>query len=71
MPRPTRRQLTVCTEVVIEQLEQRERVPRVWRLHRQHGVHVDSEQRPEHLRVLHQQVAEPSERLQNNADVTT
>ena len=36
---------------------------RVGRLLLEHGVHVDSEERPENLRVLHQKIREPRESL--------
>ena len=55
---------TICSEVVIEDLEEREGVPSVGRLLGQHRVHVHSEQGPEDLTVLHQQVAEPRESLE-------
>ena len=55
--------LTVCAEVVIEYLEEREGVPGVWVLESQHGVHVHGKQGPEQLAVLHQEVAEPCKRL--------
>ena len=61
------RRLTVSSEVVVKDLEEREGVPSVWRLLRQDLVHVHSEHGPEELTVLHQQVAEPGEGLQCQA----
>ena len=55
---------TVGAQVVVEYLEQRERVPGVRRQLGEHLVHVDGEQRPENLGVLDEQVTEPRERLQ-------
>ena len=56
--------LTISPEVVIKDLEEREGVPSVRVLEPEDGVHVNSEQRPEELTVLHQEVTEPSERLE-------
>lgn len=56
-------QVVVQSQVVVEYLEQRETVPRVWRLLRQHSVHVHREQGPEYFRMLHQKVAEPRKGL--------
>lgn len=61
---PTDPWLTIGTQVVVEELEQWEAVPGVWRLRVQHGVHVHAKQWPKDLCVLHQQVAEPSKCLQ-------
>ena len=36
---------------------------RVGRLLLQHGIHIDPEERPEDLRVLHQKIREPRESL--------
>lgn len=55
--------LTISAEVVIEYLEEREGFPGVRVLERKHGVHVHSEQGPEQLTVLHQQVTEPGKCL--------
>ena len=55
--------VTVCAEVVVEYLEEREGVPGVGMLETQHCVHVHGKQRPEQFTVLHQEVAEPRERL--------
>ena len=55
--------LTVCAQVVVEELEEREAVPGVGRLHVEHGVHVDGEERPEHLGVVDEQLAVPGQRL--------
>ena len=58
--------VTVCAEVVVEYLEEREGVPGVGMLETQHCVHVHGKQRPEQFTVLHQEVAEPRERLRWN-----
>ena len=58
---------TVCSEVVVEDLEEGEGVPGVGVLEPEHSVHVHREQGPEELAVLHQQVAEPGEGLQCQA----
>jgi len=55
--------LTVYAKVIVKVLEERETVPRVWRLEFQHSVHVDGEQGPEDLGVFDHQVAVPRERL--------
>lgn len=55
--------LTISPEVVIEDLEEREGVPGVGMLEAEDGVHVHSEEWPEELTVLHQQVTEPRKRL--------
>lgn len=55
--------LTISPEVVIEDLEEREGVPGVRVLEPEDGVHVHSEEWPEELTVLHQQVTEPRKRL--------
>ena len=57
-------ELTICTEVVIEYLEEREGLPRVGVLEAEHGVHVHGKQGPEQLAVLYQQVAEPGKSLE-------
>ena len=56
--------LTISPEVVIENLEEREGVPGVGVLETEDGVHVNCEQWPEELAVLHQEVTEPSESLE-------
>ena len=56
--------VTISPEVVIEDLEEREGVPGVWVLEPEDGVHVHCEQGPEELAVLHQEVTEPRERLE-------
>ena len=56
-------QVVVRTEVIVEDLEERERVPRVGRLLRQHRVHVHAEERPKDLRVLDEQIGKPGEGL--------
>ena len=61
--------LTISSEVVVEDLEEREGVPGVLRLFRQDLVHIHSKQRPEELAVLHQEVTEPSEGLQTSSSV--
>lgn len=54
---------TVHAEVVVQDLEQGERIPGVWQLLGKDGVHVDGEKGPKDLGVLDEQVAEPGERL--------
>merc|ERR1719282_424423 len=56
-------QIIICTEVVIEYLEEREGLPRVGVLKAEHGVHVHGKQGPEQLAMLYQQVAEPGKCL--------
>ena len=56
--------VTISPEVVIEDLEEREGVPGVWVLEPEDCVHVHCEQGPEELAVLHQEVTEPRERLE-------
>ena len=51
-----RKSRTIKSQVVVEDLEEGEGLPRVGRLLTQDGVHVNGEQRPEDLAVLHQQV---------------
>ena len=48
------RRLTVHPQIVVENLEQGERIPGVGQLLGQHGVHVDGEEGPEDLGVFHQ-----------------
>jgi len=55
--------LTVCPEVIVHYLEQRETVPRVGRLLCKDLVHVGGKERPEDLGVLHHKIAKPGERL--------
>ena len=55
---------TVSSEVVVEDLEEREGVPCVLWLLRQDLVHIHSEKGPEEFTVLHQEITEPSEGLQ-------
>lgn len=57
--------LTVNSEVVVEYLEQWERVPSVSGLLAKHLVHVYRKQRPEDLCVLNQKITKPGERLTN------
>jgi hypothetical protein len=59
----SRESFTIHAKVVVENLEERKGIPRVWGLLSEHLVHVDGEQGPEDLCMLHQQVAEPRERL--------
>lgn len=56
--------LTVGEKVAVEKAEESEAFPRVGRLLLETSVHVDSEQRPEHLVVFKQNVSKPCERLQ-------
>jgi len=49
----------MTSEMVIEDLEKLEAVPCVWWLHLEQGSHVDSEERPEHLRVENHGIVEP------------
>ena len=60
-------ELTISSEVVIEDLEEREGVPGVLWLFREDLVHVHGKERPEQLAVLHQEVTEPSEGLQTSS----
>ena len=53
----------MIAKVVVEHLENRKRVPRVWGLLFQHGVQIDTEQRPERLSVIDHGVGEPRESL--------
>lgn len=54
---------TVNSEVVVEDLKEREGVPSVCGLLAKHLVHVYRKQWPEDLRMLDQKIAEPGERL--------
>lgn len=54
---------TVFEKEVVEDLEERETVPRVRRLLLQDAVHIDTEEREEDLRVTHHLVRKPRERL--------
>jgi len=53
----------VVAEVVVEHLEDGERVPRVGRLLFQDDVQIDPEQCPERFTVVDHRVREPLERL--------
>ena len=57
------RQLTVQSKIVVESLKEGKRVPGVRRLFRQYLVHINCKQAPENLRMLYQQIREPSEGL--------
>jgi len=59
--------LTVNTQIVVKILEERETVPRVRRLKFEHGVHINSKQRPEDLAVFNHQVAVPCKRLNTSS----
>ena len=61
--------LTISSEVVVEDLEEREGVPCVLWLFRQDLVHIHSEQGPEELAVLHQEITEPCEGLETSSSV--
>ena len=67
--RPRDTDLTVYAKVVVEVLEERETVPRVWRLEFQYGVHVDGEQRPEDLGVFDHQITVPRKRLYTPSNI--
>lgn len=54
---------TVHSKVIIEDLKERERVPSVGELLSENGVHIDGEEGPEDLGVLHQKITEPGEGL--------
>lgn len=62
--------LTVNSEVVVEYLEEWERVPSVSGLLPKHLVHVYCKQRPEDLCVLNQKITKPGERLTNKQFTT-
>lgn len=55
---------TVCSEEVVEQLEEWEAVPALGGLDLQRGVHVDGVKSQEVLRVLHHEVCPPRKRLE-------
>ena len=59
--------LTISSEVVVEDLEEREGVPGVLWLFRQDLLHINSKQGPEELAVLHQEITEPSEGLKTSS----
>lgn len=46
-------QVVVRAQVVVQDLEERETVPGIWRLLRQHSVHVYREQGPEYFRMFY------------------
>lgn len=62
--------LTVNSEVVVEYLEEWERVPSVSWLLAKHLIHVYRKQRPEDLCVLNQKITKPGERLTNKQFTT-
>lgn len=62
--------LTVNSEVVVEDLEEWERVPSVSWLLAKHLIHVYCKQRPEDLCVLNQKITKPGERLTNKQFTT-
>lgn len=55
--------LTISSQIIVEYLEQWERVPRVWWLFGQHTFHVECKHGPKHLGMFHQQITKPSKSL--------
>lgn len=51
--------LTFWSQEIVEELEERKAVPRVWRLNIEGSIHVHTKQWPEDLSMFYQQVTEP------------
>lgn len=63
-----RRELTICPEEVVEQLEKGEAVPALGWLDLQGGVHVDGVKGQEVLCMLHHEVCPPCKRLETQQE---
>lgn len=55
--------LTIQSEVVVENLEERKRLPSVRLLLYQNGIHVNCKESPKYLTVFNQKVRKPSKGL--------
>ena len=55
--------LTIQSEVVVENLEKRKRLPSVRLLLYQNGIHVNCEEGPKYLTVFNQKIRKPSKGL--------
>lgn len=65
-PKTETKHFTVHSKIIVENLKEWERVPRVRRLLCQNAFHVARKHRPKHLRVFYQQIAEPCKCLRKD-----